>query len=88
MNLLLILSVTNQYHTYQVDVVLACLQAPIEHDLYLKLPKGIETKKWNRRMHMLKLINNIYGQNQAEQVWNKYLSDKLLTIGSKQSAID
>ena len=84
----LILSVINQAHTQQVDFVLAYQQAPIEHELYMRLPKGINTKTGNRKAHVLKFINNLYGQNQAGQGHNKYLMGKILTIGFIKSYID
>ena len=30
----------------------------------------------------------MYGQNQSRWLWNKYLTDKFLTIGFKQLSID
>ena len=39
-------------------------------------------------MRVLKLINNMYGQKQVGRVWNRYLTDKLLTICLIKSAID
>jgi hypothetical protein len=63
-------------------------QAPIEMDIYMELPQGIETTDGNSKDHVLKLLKNIYGQKQAGRVWNEYLVDKLNSIGFKQSLID
>ena len=63
-------------------------QAPIEMDIYMELPQGIETAKGNSKDHVLKLLNNIYGQKQAGRVWNEYLVDKLTSLGYKASLID
>ena len=41
-------------------------EAPIEHDLYMKLPKGIEKKIVNRKMHVLKLINSLYSKKKRD----------------------
>ena len=49
----------------QVNLVMAYPQAPIEHGLYLKFPKGIEKKKVNGNTQVLKLIRYRYGQKQA-----------------------
>jgi hypothetical protein len=49
----------------QIDFVMAYPQAPIEMDMYLELPQGIETKHGNSKNHVLKLLQNIYGQKQA-----------------------
>jgi hypothetical protein len=45
-------------------------QAPIEMDIYMELPQGIQTKHGNSKEHILKLEKNIYGQKQAGRVWN------------------
>ena len=85
--LLLILSVIKLWYTWQVNFVLAYPHAPIEHNLHKNLPNGIETKKGNGKTHVLIFINNLYSQKQAGQVWNKYLTNEILTIGFEQSAI-
>ncbi len=63
-------------------------QAPIEMDMYMELPAGIHTKHRNSKDHVLKLLTNIYGQEQAGCVWNSYLVTKLWEINFKQSLID
>ena len=68
--------------------MLAYPREPIENDLYMRFPKGIEAKTGNGKTHVLKLINNFYRQNQYLQVWNKYLVEKLPTIGLKKPAIE
>jgi len=72
----------------QIDFVMAFPQAPIEMDMYMELPKGIETKHGNSKDHVLKLLQNIYGQKQAGWVWNHHLTSKTLEIGFAQSLID
>jgi len=52
-------------------------QAPIEMDMYMKLPMGIQTKHRNSKDHVLKLLANIYGQKQAGCIWNDHLANKL-----------
>jgi hypothetical protein len=63
-------------------------QAPIEMDIYMELPQGIQTKHGNSKEHVLKLEKNIYGQKQAGRVWNSFLVDKLTSIGFTMSQID
>ncbi len=72
----------------QVDFVMAYPQAPIKMDIYMELPQGIQTKHGNSKEHVLKLEKNIYGQEQAERVWNSFLVDKLMSIGFTTSLID
>jgi len=85
---LLTLSIIHGWHTRQVDFVLAYPQAPIEFDMYMELPKGIQTKYGNGRTHVLKLQKNLYGQKQAGRVWNHHLVDGLTKLGFKQSEAD
>jgi hypothetical protein len=72
----------------QVDFIQAYPQAPIEFDMYMELPQGIETKTGNSKDHVLQLLSNLYGQKQAGRVWNQYLVDKLRNIGFEPSLID
>jgi hypothetical protein len=72
----------------QVDFAMAYLQAPIEMDIYMELPQGIQTTHGNSKDHVLKLEKNICGQKQASCVWNSFLVDKLLSIGFTTSLVD
>jgi len=63
-------------------------QAPIEMDIYMELPQGIQTATGNSKDHVLQLLKNIYGQKQAERVWNSFLMDKLISLGYTASLID
>jgi hypothetical protein len=64
------------------------LQAPIDMDIYMELPQGIQTKHGSSKEYVLKLEKNIYGQKQAGRVWNSFLVDKLMSIGFTTSLID
>jgi hypothetical protein len=67
---LLTLSILNGWYTRQIDFILAYPRAPIEFDMYMELPKGVEMKDGNRKTHVLKLLKNLYGQNQrTEENW-------------------
>ncbi len=59
----------------QVYFVMAYPQAPIEMDIYMELPQGIQTAHGNSKDHVLKLEKNIYCQKQASHVWNSFLVD-------------
>jgi hypothetical protein len=73
----------------QVDFVMAYPQAPIEMDIYMELPQGIQTKHGNSKKHVLKLVEmHIYGQKQTGHVWDSFLVDKLTSIGFTMSVID
>jgi hypothetical protein len=72
----------------QVAFVMAYPQAPVETDIYMELPQGIQVVTGNSKDHVLKLLKNIYGQKQAGWVWNSFLVDKLTSIGFQPSTID
>ena len=71
-----------------MDYVLAFPQAPIERDLYMKIPKGYQVESGKNEDYVLNLKRNLYGQKQAGRVWNKYLIEKLESIGLQQSEHD
>ncbi len=63
-------------------------QAPIKMDIYMELTQGIQTATGNSKDHVLQLLKNIHGQKEAGCVWNKYLVEKLDSIGFKPSLIN
>ena len=66
--LTLILSLLNDWHTVQLDYVHAFPQAPIEKEMFMKIPAGIQIKEGNNKDYVLKMHRNIYGQRQAGRV--------------------
>ena len=87
--LLLTLALSNNWHTRQLDYVLAFPQAPAERDLYMEIPKGFKIDEGKSDDYVLQIHRNIYGQKQAGRVWNQYLVDKLVNnLGFKQSKVD
>jgi hypothetical protein len=46
----------------QIDFVIAYPQAPIEIDIYMELPQGIQTAPENSKDILFKLERKIYGQ--------------------------
>ena len=86
--LLLALTLIHDWHTVQLDYILVFTQALVEHELYMKIPKGFEVESGRNTDYCSKLEKNTYGQKQAGQVWNKYLVRKLTEIGFQQSKVD
>ena len=87
--LVLALTLVNGWYTQQIDYVLAYPQAPIEREIYMKIPRGMEIEGRNKEDYVLKLHRNIYGQKQACRVWYKYLTRKLIEeVGFKKSEVD
>ena len=86
--LMIIIAIISRRSLRQIDFVMAYTQAPIETDLYMEIPQGIETTEGNTKDYVLQLLANLYGQKQAGRVWNQYLVSKLESIGFTQSRID
>ncbi|KAL7479730.1 hypothetical protein ACHAW6_008691 [Cyclotella cf. meneghiniana] len=86
--LMIIVAIMSRRSLRQIDFVMAYTQAPIETDLYMEIPQGIETTEGNTKDYVLQLLANLYGQKQAGRVWNQYLVNKLESIGFTQSRID
>ncbi len=86
--LLIVFGILFSWLLQQVNFVVAYLQAPIKMDMYIEFPQGINIKNGNSKNHVLKLLDNPYGQKQAGQVRNGYLVNKLQEINFKQSLID
>ena len=86
--ILLVMVLTNGWHTIQIDYVSAFPQAPIEKVLYMNIPAGVAVEGKDPKEYVLRCNKNIYGQRQAGRVWNKFLIDKLKKIGFQQSKID
>ena len=87
--LLLALATLHQWKTTQIDYVLAFPQAPVEKELYMKIPAGVSVGDGDPRDFVLRLHKNVYGQKQAGRVWNRYLTKKLVNeVGFVQSKVD
>jgi Reverse transcriptase (RNA-dependent DNA polymerase) len=87
--LLLALVMVNKWHTRMIDYVQAYPQAPVERPMFMEVPPGFVVP--NARpgeQYVLEVHRNIYGQKQAGRVWNKYLVQRLLSIGFLQSQHD
>ena len=86
--MVLILVIIHQWHTVQIDFILAYPQAEVECDIYMQIPKGFEIEGKTRLTHVIQLIKNLYGQKQAGRVWNQHLHNKLIELGWEQSKAD
>ena len=75
-------------YVVELDCVLAFTQAPVERELYMKLPKGFEVKGAKPNEYAFRVTKNTYGQKQAGRVWNQYLVKQLRLVGFIQSDVD
>ncbi len=86
--LMIVFGINFCWAIWQVDLIMAYPQAPVETDIYMQLPQGINPATGNSKDHVLKLIKNICGQKQAGRVWNPFLVDKLSSLGYTSLLID
>ena len=83
------MSEINKWYTRKINLVLAFTQSPVGFKVHIDIPKGFNIKDGNTKDYALKLHRNIYGQNQAWQVWNTYLTYILLNkVCFKKSNVD
>jgi hypothetical protein len=81
---LLAVAAVNDCELDQMDAVTAFLNAPLEEELYLRVPEGFVPKPG----HVLRLKKSLYGLKQAPRCWNQMLHDWLLSYGLQQSKVD
>ena len=87
---ILLISVTLEgWKNILVEYVQAFPQAPIEKDLYIKVPAGFQVWDGDNNDYTIKIHRNIYDPKQYGRVWCKYLINNLLKeIGFIKSEID
>jgi hypothetical protein len=61
-----------------IDYVLEFPQAPVEREIFMQIPWGLEVEGGNTKDFVLQLHRNVYGQKQAGRVLNKFLTDILV----------
>ena len=66
--LLIVIGIIFGWALCQCDFIMAYPQAPIECDMYMDLPQGIQVSEGDSQDSVLKLLKNIYGQKQAGRV--------------------
>ena len=63
--LLLILVLVHSWHTTQIDYVLVFNEAPVDRNMYMKIPKGFEVEGAKKGEYVFKIKKNKYVQKQA-----------------------
>jgi hypothetical protein len=81
--LVLIMTILLNLENKQIDYTAAFLQAPIDHDVYVEMPKlfSVEGKVW-------KLQRAIYGLKDAPRAYFLHTKNKLEDLGFRQSDAD
>jgi hypothetical protein len=79
--LVIVIGILCGWALHQCDFIMAYPQAPIKCNMYMELPQGIQVTEGDSRDYVLKLMKNIYGQKQAGHEWNKFLVERLSSLG-------
>ena len=58
------------WEAYQVDVKTAFQNAPLDEDVYMTVPEGVDTKN-GTASNCVKLNKALYGLKQASRAWNR-----------------
>ena len=66
--LIMTLATAFDWHIVQIDYVQAFPQAPVEKEIYLKIPIGFRMSKGHPKDYILKVNRNVYGQKQASRI--------------------
>ena len=74
---MLAVAAVNNYELDQMDAVTAFLNAPLEEELYLRIPEGFTPQPG----HVLRLKKSLYGLKQAPRYWNKMLHEWMVSQG-------
>ena len=87
--LFLILAALNNWHTTQIDFVMAYTQAILNKPVYMQLPPGVHLPQLSKDTHCLRILRNIYGGKDSGRIWFQHLRSKLLDVLKfQQSAFD
>ena len=62
-----------------MDVDTAFLNAPINEDIWVQVPKGTDLPVWDNGIYKLK--KSLYGLKQVPREWNQMINKVLLDMG-------
>ena len=77
---MLAVAAVKDYHLHQMDAVTAFLNAPLDTDVFLRVPQGVNKYPpgVSQGEFVLKLKKSLYGLRQAPRQWNQLLHDFLV----------
>lgn len=84
----LALATVHDWHTHQMDVETAFLNAPIEGDVYIEQPPGYEQYGPNGEELVCKLNKCIYGLRDSPHNWHKMIDRWLHEYGLRATRTD
>jgi len=73
------------WHLHHVDIVATYLHGPLDEDIYMKIPDGVENSGSG---HHWKLKKALYGLKQAGRQWKKRLHEVLVSFGFVRASAD
>jgi Reverse transcriptase (RNA-dependent DNA polymerase)/gag-polypeptide of LTR copia-type len=82
---ILALAAYHDWEIEQLDVETAFLYAPVEEEIFMRLPEGLDSAG---RGQVVRLRKALYGLKQAPRNWNKVITQWLLSYGFTQSQVD
>ncbi|KAI7942739.1 hypothetical protein MJO28_012766 [Puccinia striiformis f. sp. tritici] len=80
LRMLIIISLKRGLSFHQIDIKSAFLNAPLQEEIYLNPPPGVEVPA----NHVLKLNKAMYGLKQAPNAWHRTLTQWLFKVGFKR----
>jgi len=84
--LMFALSVEENLHVHQMDVVTAYVQDELSNEIYMEQPPTFETKSGSQEV--CKLLRPIYGLKQSGREWHHKLRSELNKIGLRNSTLE
>ncbi len=96
--LLLTIAATDDLDLYHLDTKSAFLMAPLEEEIYMKLPEGFDKMLGNKYSEfvkenpgkniVMKLKRSVYGLKNASRNWNVLLDSEIKALGFQQNEKD
>jgi hypothetical protein len=86
LKLILALTAQNGWKFCQMDVSTAFLNAPLEEEIYAKIPEGAPNA--NNPSLVWKIEKAMYGLKQAPRAWNNCMTEFLKEIGMERTKTD
>ena len=84
--LFLALTLTLNWYTITIDFSNAFVQAILEEDTYIHIPRGFKSDRPGKTC--LKLLKSIYGKANSPRLWHLHILKILLSLGFTQSQYD
>lgn len=83
---MLTIACTRDYEIHNVDVRTAYLNAPIDRDVFMRIPKGFD--EGDPRSQYLRLNKALYGLKQSGNLWHGTLHEVLTKLGWSNTIVE